>query len=186
MQAKQLRPGMVIIHKSDLCRVMSVTHMTPGNKRGFVQAKMRNLKTGSSFDHKFRSEDDLERAHLEKHEMQFLYETSNQYCFMNTTTYEQVILSEAELLDQMKFLIPDVIVTMEFQGETPIGVELPVTVDLKVEATDPGLKGATATNSPKPATLETGLVIQVPQFVQEGEKVRVETATGRYLERAKD
>jgi elongation factor P len=186
MQATLMRVGMVIIHRGDLCRVMSVQHVTPGNKRGFVQAKLRNLATGSSFEHKFRSEDNLEKAHLEKHPMQYLYENGGQYCFMNENTYEQVLLSGDDLGDQVKFLIPEVVVSMEFHDGKPMGVDLPTTVDLKVTSTDPGLKGATATNSPKPATLETGLFLQVPQFINEGDVIRVETATGKYLTRAKD
>ena len=186
MQATLLRVGMVIVHRGDLCRIMSVQHVTPGNKRGFVQARMRNLVSGSSYEHKFRSEDNVDKAHLEKHPMQYLYESSGQYTFMNTNNYEQVTLSEEDLGDQVKFLIPDVVVSMEIHDTRPVGVELPTTVDLKVTAADPGLKGATATNSPKPATLETGLHIQVPQFVEQGETVRVDTATGKYMTRVKD
>lgn len=186
MQATLLRVGNVIVHKGDLCRVMSVKHMTPGNKRGFVQARMRNLSSGSSFEHKFRSEESLEKAILEKHTMQYLYKNGDQYCFMDTNTYEQIFLAEDHLGDQIKYLIPDIQVSMEFHQENPVGVELPKTIDLKVVSTEPGIKGATATNSPKPATLETGLVLQVPQFIEEGEMVRVETLTGKYLTRAKD
>lgn len=186
MQATLLRVGMVILHRGDLCRVMSVQHVTPGNKRGFVQARMRNLSTGNSFEFKFRSEDMLEKAHLERHPMQYLYRSGEQYCFMNTNTYEQVVLNPEDLGDQGRFLAADVVVTMEFHDGNAVGVELPTTVDLRVTRTEPGLKGATATNSGKPATLETGLVLQVPQFVQEGDVVRVDTATGTYLTRAKD
>jgi len=183
--ATQLRPGMAIMHEGNLCRVMKVQHITPGNWRGMVQVKLRNLKTGNSLEYRFRSEDRVERASLEQHEVEFLYKEGNDYHFMNTETYEQFHLTDETLGDNIYYLIPNIRVKVEFNEGAPVGVEMPLTVDLKVVATDPGLKGATATNSGKPATLETGLVVQVPQFISEGEKVRVDTAEGKYLERAK-
>jgi elongation factor P len=183
--ATQLRPGMAIMHEKNLCRVMKVQHITPGNWRGMVQVKLRNLKTGNSLEYRFRSEDRVESASLEQHEVEFLYKEGNDYHFMNTETYEQFHLTDDTLGDNIYYLIPNLKVKVEFNEGAPVGVEMPITVDLKVVATDPGLKGATATNSGKPATLETGLVVQVPQFISEGEKVRVDTAEGKYLERAK-
>jgi elongation factor P len=183
--ATQLRPGMAILHEGNLCRVMKVQHITPGNWRGMVQVKLRNLKTGSSLEHRFRSEDRVERASLEQHEVEFLYSEGGEYHFMNTESYEQFHLTADALGDNVQFLIPNIRVKMEFNEGNPVGVELPVTVDLKVVQTDPGLRGATASNSGKPATLETGLVVTVPQFINEGDVVRVDTAEGKYLERAK-
>jgi elongation factor P len=185
IQATQLRPGMAILHAGNICRVMSVQHMTPGNKRGFVQAKLRNLKSGNSYEHRFRSEDRVEKASLEEREMEFLYSAGDDFHFMNTETYEQVALTRTVLGNAIDFLTPNTRVKVEFLQEEAVGVELPLTVDLKVVDTPPGMKGATASNSPKPATLETGLQVQVPQFVNVGEMVRVDTGEGKYLERAK-
>lgn len=185
IQATQLRPGMAIVHAGNFCRVMTVQHMTPGNKRGFVQAKLRNLKSGNSFEHRFRSDDRVDRAELEEHEMEFLYAGDDDFHFMNTETYEQVAISRADLGETVYYLAANTKVMVEFLENRPVGVELPVTVDLKVTDTPPGMKGASASGSGKPATLETGLQITVPQFVEVGEVVRVDTAEGKYLERAK-
>lgn len=183
--ATQLRPGMAIMHEGNLCRVMKVQHITPGNWRGMVQVKLRNLKSGNSLEYRFRSEDRVERASLEQHEVEFLYKDGGEYHFMNTTTYEQFTLTDETLGDNAYYLVPNTKVKMEFNEANPVGIEMPLTVDLKVTYTEPGLKGATATNSGKPATLETGLVVQVPQFISEGDRIRVDTTDGKYLERAK-
>ncbi len=185
IQATQLRSGMAILHEGNLCRVLSVLHLTPGNWRGMVQTKLRNLKSGNSFDYRFRSEDRVERADLEQHEMEFLYASGDDFNFMNTGTYEQVAIQRDDLGDAVYYLTPNIKVMVEFYEHRPVGVELPITVDLKVTDTPPGMKGATASNSGKPATLETGLQVQVPQFIQVGELVRIDTAEGKYLERAK-
>lgn len=185
IQATQLRVGMAILHEGNLCRVMSVHHHTPGNLRGMVQAKLRNFKTGNSFENRFRSTDMVERADLEQHEMEFLYAGGDGYHFMNTETYEQVAIRSDDLGDAIHYLTPNVRMMVEFYESRPVGVELPVTVDLKVTDTAPGMKGATASNSGKPATLETGLQVVVPQFINVGDVVRIETAEGKYLERAK-
>jgi elongation factor P len=185
IQATQLRSGMAILHEGNLCRVLSVHHLTPGNWRGMVQAKLRNIKSGNSFEHRFRSEDRLEKADLEDHEMEFLYASGGEYHFMNTETYEQVAIQGDDLGDAVHYLTPNIKVMVEFYEQRPVGVELPVTVDLKVTDTPPGMKGATASNSGKPATLETGLQVTVPQFIEVGEVVRVDTAEGKYMERAK-
>jgi elongation factor P len=185
IQATQLRSGMAILHEGNLCRVLSVHHLTPGNWRGMVQAKLRNIKSGNSFEHRFRSEDRLEKADLEEHEMEFLYASGGEYHFMNTETYEQVAIQGDDLGDAIHYLTPNIKVMVEFYEQRPVGVELPVTVDLKVTDTPPGMKGATASNSGKPATLETGLQVTVPQFIEVGEVVRVDTAEGKYMERAK-
>lgn len=185
IQATQLRAGMAVLHEGNLCRVLSVHHHTPGNLRGMVQAKLRNIKTGNSFEYRFRSEDRVERADLEQHDMEFLYAGGDEYHFMNTDTYEQVALRRDDLGDAVDYLTPNIKVVVEFYEQRAVGIELPVTVDLKVIETAPGMKGATASNSGKPATLETGLQVQVPQFVNIGDVVRVDTAEGKYLERAK-
>jgi elongation factor P len=183
--ATQLRVGMVIEHQKDLWRVMNVVHVTPGNWRGMVQTKLRNLRSGTQTENRFRSEDRVERATLEQHEMEFLYESDGQYHFMNTESYDQIALESELLADAVKFLKPNARIQVEFHDGKPLGVELPKTVDLRVTETTPGLKTATVTNVLKPATTETGLVVPVPNFINEGDVIRVDTETGAYLSRAK-
>ena len=183
--ATQLRPGMVIKHGNDLHTVFSVEHRTPGNKRGLVQAKLRNLRSGSMIDHRFRAEDDVEKIVLDEVEMQYLYRDGDAYHFMNTENYEQVHLTREILGDTVDYLVPDLTLNMEFHEGKAIGIELPQTVDLKVVETEPGIKAATASSVMKQAKLETGLVVLVPPFVSEGESIRVDTAEGVYLERVK-
>jgi elongation factor P len=184
ISATQLRPGMVIKYNNDLYSVFSVTHRTPGNLRGFVQAKMRNLKSGTMTENRFSSEDRVEKAIMEEHEMEYLYDDGEYYYFMNTESYEQMHLMKDLLGDAVQYLIPNLKVTVEFYEGKPISVELPATVDMTVVETEPGLKGATVSNVTKPAKMETGLVVQVPPFISEGEKIRVNTAEGTYQERA--
>ena len=182
--ATQLRPGMVIKFNNDLFSIFKMEHRTPGNLRGFVQVKMRNLRSGSMIEHRFSSEDRVERAALEEHEMEYLYDDGEFFYFMNTENYEQMHLTKAILGEAVEYLIPQLKVNIEFYEGKPISVELPPTVDLTVVETEPGLKGATVSNVTKPAKLETGLVVQVPPFINEGEKIRVSTAEGTYQERA--
>lgn len=184
IQSTQLRPGMVIKFNNELFSVFKTEHRTPGNLRGFVQAKMRNLRSGSMIEHRFSSEDRVERATLEEHEMEYLYDDGEFYYFMNIENYEQMHLTKDILGDVVQYLIPQSHVTVEFYEGKPISVELPPTVDLTVMETEPGLKGATVSNVTKPAKLETGLVVQVPPFINSGEKIRVSTIEGTYLERA--
>ena len=182
--ATQLRKGMIVKIDRDLYRIFDRQHVTPGNLRGFVRVKMRNLRTQAMAEEKFRSEDIVERATLEQKEMQYLYHDGDGYHFMDTESYEQVQLQADWLGDSVGFLRPEMNIQVEFYGETPIGIELPQTVDLKVVQTVPAIKGATATNQTKPATLETGVVIQVPPFIGEGDVIRVNTETGEYQTRA--
>src|SRR5437868_6158926 len=180
----QLRPGMVIKFNNELYSIFSVNHRTPGNLRGFVQARMRSLRTGSMTEHRFSSEDRVERAMLEEHEMEYLYDDGEYYYFMNTENYEQMHLTKDLLGDAVNYLIPQLKVAVEFYEGKPMSVELPPTVDMTVVETEPGLRGSTVSNVTKPAKLETGLVVQVPAFIAEGEKIRVSTAEGTYQERA--
>ena len=184
MQANDLRPGMVIKHNNELFSIYKAEHRTPGNLRAFVQAKMRNLRTGAISDHRFRSTDDVERAIIDETEMQYLYSDGDSYCFMNTQTFDQVHIHKDVIADRAQFLVPDVMLKVEYYEGRPIDIQLPPTVDLKVVETEPGIKGGSATNVGKPATLETGLVVQVPPFIGEGETIRVDTIEGKYLERA--
>lgn len=183
--ATQLRVGMTILFNKEPYRVVSVQHITPGNWRGMVQTKLKHLKTGSSVENRFRSEDKLEKAHLEQHEMEYLYNDGTDYHFMNSETYEQVALSGEVLGDNTYYLIPNIKFMIEYYNGVPVGVDPPKVVELKVVDTAPFMKGATAASSAKPATLETGLVVNVPAFIEPGELVRVDTAEGKYLERAK-
>jgi elongation factor P len=184
VQAKRLRKGQLIKVGNDLFRILELHHLTPGNLRAHVQCKMRNIRTLTLQDVKWRSEEDIERAVLDEKEMQYLYKDGDSYCFMDTSTYDQIHMSSEVLGDATGYLMPDSLIRVEFYGEEPVGIELPQTVDLLVKETVPGIKGATASNQIKPATLETGLVVQVPPFINEGDRVRVNTETGEYQSRA--
>lgn len=184
LPATKLRPGMVIKFNNELYSVFSMSHRTPGNLRGFVQAKMRSLRSGSMTEHRFSSEDKVEKAILDQHDMEYLYDDGEYFYFMNIENYEQMHLTKELLGDATDYLIPQLKVTVEFYEGKAIGVELPATVDMTVVETEPGLKGATVSNVTKPAKTETGLVVQVPAFIGEGEKIRVNTSEGTYQERA--
>ena len=184
ISSTQMRPGMVIKFNNDLFSVFSVNHRTPGNLRGFVQAKMRNLKSGTMIEHRFSSEDKVERAVLDEQEFEYMYDDGEYYYFMNVETYDQMHLMRDMLGDAVNYLIPQLHVHVEFYEGKPMSVELPATVDMMVVDTEPGLKGATVSNVTKPAKMETGLMVQVPPFITTGEKIRVNTAEGTYQERA--
>ena len=182
--ATQLRPGMIIKHNNDLHSVFSVEHRTPGNLRAFIQAKLRNLRTGAMFEHRFRSPDPIDRINVDEVDMEFLYADGGDYCFMNTENYEQIHLNRDILGDSVDYLTANLQIKVEFFDGKAVGIELPQTVDLQVIETEPGLKSATASSVTKPAKTETGLVVQVPPFINEGEKIRVDTSEGAYLSRA--
>jgi len=182
--ATQLRPGMVIKHNNDLHAVFSVEHRTPGNLRAFIQAKLRNLRTGAMFEHRFRSADAIDKVVVDEVDMEYLYNDGDNYYFMNIETYEQTYLGKDILGDSVDYLIPNLQIKVEFFDGKAVGIELPQTVELTVVETEPGLKSATASSVTKPAKTETGLVVQVPPFINEGEKIRVDTSEGAYLSRA--
>ena len=182
--ATQLRPGMVVKFNNELHTVFSMVHRTPGNLSGFVQAKMRNIRSGSMIEHRFSSEDKVERISLDEQEMEYMYDDGDSYYFMNTENFEQMHLSKDMLGDGVNYLIPQLKVTVEFYEGKPISVELPPSVEMEVKETEPSLKGSTVSNVTKPATMETGLVVQVPPFIGNGERIRVNTTDGSYLERA--
>jgi elongation factor P len=171
---------MLIKLGNDLFRILELHHLTPGNKRAHIQCRMRNIRSTMLADHKFRAEEDVERATLDEREMQYLYNDGDHYYFMDTTTYEQIHISHEALGDSKNYLMPDATIRVEFYNEEPVGIELPQIVDLVVKETVPGIKGATASAQVKPATLETGFVVQVPPFVNEGDTIRVNTETGEY------
>ena len=182
--ATQLRPGMIIKHNNDLHSVFSVEHRTPGNLRAFIQAKLRNLRTGAMFEHRFRSADAIEKITVDEVKMEFLYNDGDDYYFMDTGNYEQTNLKRGTLGDAVEYLTPNLQITVEFFDGKAVGIELPQTVELTVIETEPGLKSATASSVTKPAKTETGLVVQVPPFVNEGDKIKVDTSEGAYLSRA--
>ena len=182
--ATQMRPGMIIKHNGELHSVFKVEHRTPGNLRAFIQAKLRNLRTGAMFEHRFRSPDPIEKVAVDEVKMEYLYHDGDNYHFMNQDNYEQIALSAEVLGDAVDYLTANMQISIEFFDGKPVGVELPQTVDLKVVETEPGIKSATASSVTKPAKTETGLIVQVPPFINEGETIRVDTAEGAYLSRA--
>ncbi|MBY0375815.1 MAG: elongation factor P [Bryobacteraceae bacterium] len=184
MQATQIRPGMVIKFNGDLYSIFSFVHRTPGNLRAFVQVKMRNLRNGSQTEHRFASTDNVERVALDEVEMEYLYDDGEYYYFMNTESFEQIHLTKDILGDATDYLIPQLKVNVVMFEGKPMSVELPASIDMTVTETEPGIKGATVSNVGKPAKMETGLVVQVPAFINQGEKIRVSTTDGSYLERA--
>ena len=183
--ATQIRRGMVILFEGKLCKVVDFRHHTPGNLRAMVQTKLRDLRSGNSFEHRFRSADTVDKATLEQHEMEYLYSDGSQHHFMNTENYEQIGLSEEDLGDAAQWLMPGLKIQAEFYEGSPIGIELPASMELTVTSTEPSFKGATVSNVNKPATLENGATIQVPPFVNEGDRIKVDPSEGRYMERAK-
>lgn len=185
VSANDIRKGWVILFEGTPCKVMEFRHHTPGNLRAMVQTRLRNLLTGNSFEHRFRSNDTLDKVTLEQHKMEYLYSDGTHHHFMNDETYEQVALSEEELGDAAQWLMPNLKIEVEFYDGTPIGITLPGSMELTVVETEPILKGATASNSNKPATLENGVTLYVPPFITQGEKIRVNPAEARYMERVK-
>ena len=185
IQATQIRKGMVILHNGTPHRIVEFHHHTPGNLRAMVHAKMRNLKSGNTTENRFRSGDDVERVILDDHEMTYMYNDGATYYFMNTENYEQIELSADDLGDMAGYLLPETVINVQFYEGSPIGIDIPAVVELTVVETEPEVKGATVSNVGKPAKLETGITIQVPAFIKEGDKIRVDTNEGRYMERAK-
>jgi len=183
--ATQLKVGMIVLHNGDLYKISELLHLTPGNKRGKVQAKLYSLKNNSYYDVRFRSDETVETVQLDRNIMEFLYKTDDTYTFMDTGTYEQVDIPAAVLGNAVNYLLPNTQLKVEFHEGTPVGIELPISVELKIVETDPPLKGATASASPKIARLETGIVIKVPQFLLPGDVVRVDTRDNSFLERVK-
>jgi elongation factor P len=182
--ATQMRPGMIIKHNEQLHLVFKVEHRTPGNLRAFIQAKLRNLKSGAMFEHRFRSADAIEKVVVDETTMEFLYNDGDDYYFMNPEDYEQTVLKHSTLGDAVEYLTPNMQITVSYFDGVAVGIDLPQTVELTVVETEPGLKSATASSVTKPAKMETGLIVQVPPFINEGEKIKIDTSEGTYLSRA--
>ncbi len=181
--ATQMRPGMIIKYKDDLHLVFSVEHRTPGNLRAFIQAKLRNVRTGAMFVERFRSPDPIDRVYVDEIKMEYLYNDGDDYYFMDES-FEQTMLKRETLGDAVDYLLPNLTIAVSFHDGKAVGIELPLVVEMTVVETEPGIKSATASSVTKPAKLETGLVVQVPPFINEGEKIRVDTAEGAYMSRA--
>ena len=182
--ATQLKVGMVIMHNGKPHRVTNVLHVTPGNWRGMVQTRLVNIETGSNAEHRFRSEDKVDRANLDEHSLQFSYRAAEDFHFMNTENYEMSSLRGDVLGDAVGYLTEGMVIQAQFFEGRVVGVEIPMFVELAVKETTPNIKGATAAASPKPATLETGLEIRVPQYINVGDRVKIDTRTGEFIERA--
>lgn len=184
--ATQIRKGMVIVFEGDPCRVIDFRHHTPGNLRAMVQTKMKNLRTGSNFEHRFRADDSIDKASMETHELEFLYQGGDTYHFMNLENYDQIELDTEALGDNAPWMVPNMKIIAEYYDGRPIGIELPQYLTFEIVETSPVMKTATKTSSYKPAKLENGVTVNVPEFVGTGERVRVNPNTGEYLDRAKD
>ena len=174
--ATQVKVGMVIRLGGTLCRVTDLMHVTPGKGRGMVQLKAYGVKDNSYIERRLRSDEDIEVVQLDRNEMEFLYSVDDMYTFMDTSTYEQIELTQELLGTAVNYLLPNTVITVILYEGKPLGVELPITVVLEIVETDPPLKGATASASPKSAKLETGIVVKVPQFLQIGDVSFVERA----------
>ncbi|HLA89767.1 MAG TPA: elongation factor P [Gemmatimonadaceae bacterium] len=185
MPATQIRRGMVIVFEGQPCRVVEFRHHTPGNLRAMIQTKMKNLRTGSSFEHRFRAADTIERASMETHELEFMYQGGDTYHFMNTENYDQLEMDAEMLGDNAQWMQPGMRIIAEYYDGRPIGIQLPQSLALEIVDTAPVMKTATKTASTKPAKLENGVTVNVPEFISTGERVRVNPNTGEYLDRAK-
>ncbi|MCB1215046.1 MAG: elongation factor P [Deltaproteobacteria bacterium] len=183
LQATQLRSGMIINYEGKPYQIMEAQHRTPGNKRGFMQVKMRNLINGEQTEAKFGSSDKVEKVSLETKKMQFLYREGDDFHLMDQENFEQIHLSLEQMGDAVYFLLPEAIVDVCFYEGKSIGVTLPKVMELTVTETEPELKGATATAQYKPATLETGAQIKVPPFIKVGDKIKVDTENHEYMTR---
>ena len=185
LPATQIRRGMVIVFENDPCRIIEFRHHTPGNLRAMVQAKLKNLRTGSNFEHRFRAADSIDPASMETHDLEFLYRGGDTYHFMNTENYDQLEMDDETLGDNAQWMQPGMKIQAEYYDGRPVGIKLPNSLVLEIVETAPVMKTATKNASSKPAKLENGVTINVPEFVGTGDKVKVNPATGEYQERAK-
>ena len=185
INATQVRGGMIINFENELCRVISVEHQTPGNLPARIVVKMKRLKDGINRENRFGSSEKVDKASLEQHMLEFLYEDGQNLVFMNNETYEQLEVNREVLGDDICFLVPNMIVELEFHGEIPLSATVPANVVLEIIETEPVMKNANATGSYKPAKLENGITVGVPPYIETGEKIRVNTVDRTYMERVK-
>ena len=183
--ATEIRRGMSILFEGEPCRVIDFRHHTPGNLRAMVQAKLKKLRTGATFEHRFRATDSVEKAELETHDLEFLYQGGDTYHFMNTENFDQLEMDAETLGDAAQWMATGMKLQAEFFNGRAIGIDLPNSLVLEIVETAPVMKTATKTSSTKPAKLDNGVSVNVPEFLQTGEKIRVNPATGEYLDRAK-
>jgi len=183
--SSDLRKGLKIEIDGDPYLVVQYEFSKPGKGKAYYKCKLKNLLTGTQFDRTFRASDKFDEPNLEDHEMEYLYSDGEKYCFMNTSTYDQIFLTQDQVGDAIKFLKENTVCKVLLFKGNPIGISLPIFVDLRIDKADPWAKGDTASGSTKPVTLETGYEIQVPPFIEEGEMVRIDTRTGEYVERVK-
>jgi len=184
INATQIRRGMIIKVDNDIYRVLETTHVTPGKGQALMQTKLRRLRDQTLHDQRFRSKDKVEQVYVGEVEMEFLYQDGSNYVFMNLENYEQIRLSDEIIGDSTDYIVPNIVFSVQFHEKIPVGVSPPLTIELKVVKTEPFLKGATQSASSKPATLETGITINVPQFIKIGDMVKIDTRDGSYIERA--
>ncbi len=185
LPATQIRRGMVLVFENDPCRVIEFRHHTPGNLRAMVQAKLKNLRTGNNFEHRFRAADSIERANMETHDLEFLYQGGDTYHFMNTENYDQLEMDDEMLGDNAQWMQAGMKIQAEYYNGRPIGIQLPNFMVFEIVETAPVMKTATKNASSKPAKLDNGVMVNVPEFISTGEKVRVNPSTGEYMDRAK-
>ena len=184
--ATQIRRGMVLVFENDPCRVIEFRHHTPGNLRAMVQSKLKNLRTGSSFEHRFRAADTIIKADMETRELEYQWTDGTNYHFMDIASYDQVEMDEETLGDAAPWMQSGLKILAEYYNGKPIGIELPNSMVFEIVDTAPVVRGATKTASSKPAKLENGVTVNVPEFVEQGTRVRVNPNTSEYLDRAKD
>jgi elongation factor P len=184
ISAFEIKVGNLIEYQGKLWRVLKTQHVKPGKGGAFVQVEMKEISVGTKLNERFRSEDKVEKAHVEPRKMQYLYLDTNGHVFMDMENYEQITIPVEDLEEQQGYLLPSTEVQINFYNDAPIGIELPANVVLEVVDTEPVVKGQTAASSGKPARLETGITVTVPTFVSPGDKIKVNTDTGDYVERA--
>lgn len=185
ISANELRTGVTFEIDGQAFVVIQFTHIKPGKGSPFVRLKMRNLMTGNVIEQTFRPDEKVKSAYLEHKKMQYLYDTDGAYTFMDSETYEQISLTKDDLGDAVNYLIENITVDVVYFQEKPVSVELPTFIEAVITESEPGVKGDTATGASKPAKIETGYTVMVPLFVNEGDKIRIDTRSGEYLERVK-
>lgn len=178
--------GTFIRYNGEICQIIEWQHRTPGNLRAFYQAKMRRVRDGKLAENRYRSGEEIEVLRVETHELQYLYEEGDSFVLMNNENYEQLPVPKHMFGEGAKFMKEGDMVQVSFESESPIGAQAPQHVVLEITYTEPGVRGDTATNTLKPATVETGATVQVPLFVDTGEKIKINTQTGEYVERVKN
>lgn len=183
---QDFRIGLIIRFNNDLYQIVEFQHVNPGNWRAFVRTKLKNIKTGRVIENRFRAGESVDIVRVERHQFQYLYKDGDMLVLMNTENFDQINVSEGVLGEGRKFLKEGITLDLLMDGSTIVSAELPIFVELEVVHTEPGIKGDTATGGSKPATLETGAVVSVPLFIDEGDVIKIDTRTGEYVERVKE